>query len=161
MLVMSPWSDPVPLTLAWCLFEVYSTIASGATMHVMTPSSQQSGFKDAVTDDYEAVMDALVRIDAERSEAAKAKDKEMIFAAVEREVRFAQLNRSVKDRLREWYLQSAIEIAEAEAEAETGDAKLFGLIGSILRTFGQPRQGDRLLFQGTQDLSCDTRREPP
>ena len=26
LLVLSPWDNPTPLTRAWCLFEIYSTI---------------------------------------------------------------------------------------------------------------------------------------
>ena len=42
MLVMAPWDNPVPLTRAWCLFEMYTTMKlRGCEMlHLLTPGME-------------------------------------------------------------------------------------------------------------------------
>ena len=49
MLVLSPWDDPIPLTRAWCLYEIYSTmITPGVKFDVVLPDAERAALKAAV-----------------------------------------------------------------------------------------------------------------
>jgi hypothetical protein len=41
VMVLSPWSDPIPFTRAWCLFEIYSTVITESTFEVAMSESQK------------------------------------------------------------------------------------------------------------------------
>jgi len=42
VMVLSPWNDPVPLTRAWCLWELYCTVITNSTFEIaMTNESKQ------------------------------------------------------------------------------------------------------------------------
>ena len=52
MLVLSPWDAPVPLTRAWCLWEIFcSHEAEGVELEVVLSDRDRAAFVDAVGDD--------------------------------------------------------------------------------------------------------------
>ena len=47
--MLSPWDDPIPLTRAWCLYEIYSTLISpGVKFDVVLPDAERAALKAAV-----------------------------------------------------------------------------------------------------------------
>jgi hypothetical protein len=44
LVVLQPWSAPAPLTRSWCLWEVFSTLDSGAKLHVALAPAQRGAF---------------------------------------------------------------------------------------------------------------------
>ena len=46
ILVMLPIEDPIPLTRAWCVWEIFCTVDSGAELRVALPPSERSKFDD-------------------------------------------------------------------------------------------------------------------
>eukprot|EP00911_Craspedida_sp_UC1_P002135 UC1_evm1s1642 len=114
MLVLSPWSDPIPLTRAWCLWEILCAMdQDGVELVIRLPRSQRRGFHQGLVKNYDMVLKTLMRVDAERAEAFKASDRDMIFLAIKETVGFAKLNQQVKDSLRVWFLDTAVEITGA------------------------------------------------
>lgn len=132
---MSPWSDPLPLQRAWCLFEMYSTMVTEAHMHVMIPGSQLVPFAEAIAADSQSVIGALATIDAARAKSFKPSDREMIFKVIEAEIGFDKLNHSVKAKLREWYLDSLLEIVEIFEKTEPNNSGLFSTFGLAIQHF--------------------------
>ena len=85
MLVLSPWDAPIPLTRAWCLWEILCTIKMKAKLTVQLSSTQQAAFLTTLRNDLDHIMQSLCNIDVQKSEAWIPKDLEMIFSAVEKE----------------------------------------------------------------------------
>jgi tetratricopeptide (TPR) repeat protein len=133
LLCMLPWDNPIPLTRAWCLFEMYSTIDVAAQMHVAIPASQRPAFKQAMGEDFDTITDVLVALDGEKASATNPADKEQIFAVVKTQIEggFNTLNNTVKNHLREWYLQTCVALATDEQ-----DATLLYNLGIALRQHG-------------------------
>jgi tetratricopeptide (TPR) repeat protein len=120
-----------------------STIMAGADMHVALPTSEREPFKKAIGADFNAIMKVLVALDARKAEATNPADKQRIFEVVETQLEgsFVTLNNTVKSRLREWYLQAAVAMAE-----ETEDAEMLYNVGAVLRTvFGDHDKSLELL----------------
>ena len=44
LLVLSPWKDPIPLTRAWCLFEILSTVQTEAKLTIQLSPSERVDF---------------------------------------------------------------------------------------------------------------------
>eukprot|EP00047_Mylnosiga_fluctuans_P010598 m.17122 g.17122 ORF g.17122 m.17122 type:complete len:737 (-) comp3210_c0_seq1:123-2333(-) len=135
LLVMTPWDKPIPVTRAWCLFEMYSTMVTEAQMHVMIPGSQLVPFAEAVAADSDSVIGALATIDASRAKSFKPSDREMIFKVIEAEIGFDKLNQSVKAKLREWYIDSLLEIVEIFEKTEPNNSGLFSSFGLAIKRF--------------------------
>ena len=110
MLVLAPWAKPIPFARSWCVWEIYSTIATGANLHVALSPAERAGFEKALVDDFDSIMQALSEVDAERAEAFKQADQEKIQGLV-RELGFAQVNELICARLREWLLETARRLA--------------------------------------------------
>lgn len=106
-LVLTPWSAPVPLRRAWCLWEIYSTLRTEATLSVCMSDAETIDFHRALIESVDSVVRSLCTIDAETAEAGSQKDLDMIFAAVRTlDGGFQTLNVTVLQEMREWLLAS-------------------------------------------------------
>ncbi|EGD75356.1 mbre TPR repeat protein [Salpingoeca rosetta] len=143
LLVLMPWRDPVPLTRAWCLWEIFCGISNeGTEVTIQLPNSEEQALENAIRDDYKAVTDTLVRVQAERADAFNPRDKDMIFTAIESWAGgFSAVNQAVKDQLRAWCLQKAVGAVEAmRARGEDSTdafAHLCHTVGAVLSEFGE------------------------
>jgi tetratricopeptide (TPR) repeat protein len=116
VMVMAPWSDPIPLTRAWCLFELYCIADTpNGKFEVAMSRSEQAKFLDSVSEDPEAELNnMLAAIDCERSECNKPADRDAIFAVVREVIGFMNINKIVFEQLRNWM----ISVTEAAVQAE-------------------------------------------
>ncbi|EGD79669.1 mbre TPR repeat protein [Salpingoeca rosetta] len=143
LLVLMPWRDPVPLTRAWCLWEIFCGISNESTeVTIQLPNSEEQALENAIRDSYTAVTDTLVRVQAERADAFNPHDKHMIFTAIESWAGgFSAVNQAVKDQLRAWCLQKAVGAVEAmRARGEDSTdayARLCGQVATVLSQFGE------------------------
>jgi hypothetical protein len=48
LLVLQPWSEPVPLTRSWCLWEIFSVIEAGKELSVVLSPREQASFHEAL-----------------------------------------------------------------------------------------------------------------
>ena len=72
VLVLAPWSDPIPLTRVWCLFEIFSAAKTdGVTLAVRLPPTERPAFEEALAGSFNVVMDTLVRVQSERAEVRR------------------------------------------------------------------------------------------
>ncbi|EGD81841.1 kinesin light chain isoform 1 [Salpingoeca rosetta] len=129
-----PWRDPVPLTRAWCLWEIFCGISNeGTEVTIQLPKSEEQALEDAIRDSYKAVTDTLVRVQAERADAFNPHDKHMIFTAIESWAGgFGAVNQAVKDQLRAWCLQKAVGAVEAmRARGEDSTGAFAGLCNHV------------------------------
>ena len=111
LLVLSPWDDPIVVTRSWCLWKIYWTASTGAKVQVCLGAAERQRFFDALLDNPEAVKDALARIDSANANAAKQSDKEMIDAAIARDIDggHSGLNKLCFEQMRECLLELAMD----------------------------------------------------
>jgi tetratricopeptide (TPR) repeat protein len=102
VMVLSPWSDPIPFTRAWCLFEVYSAVSTNSRFEVAMSKSDFNLFLESMKSDVDMFFTMLGTIDLLRCEAFNPDDKDRIFEVVKTEVGFSTLNSMVKGKMREW-----------------------------------------------------------
>ena len=108
-MLFTPWHSPVPLGRAWCLWELYCTIATGTRLSVCLGPAERREFERNLLDDPDVVLDAFARIDVESAQAGKESDREMILSAArEMDGGLARLNQESIQRLREWVVHIAI-----------------------------------------------------
>ena len=121
--VLQPWTMPLPLKRSWCLWELFSTISSGAVLEMAIHPRERDDFGAALLDDarYARIIDELCQIDTRMAQAFLPADKHMIDAAVEASAGgFGKVNGMVLEKLREWLLHSATELHQ-RLETQLGE----------------------------------------
>jgi tetratricopeptide (TPR) repeat protein len=101
VMMLSPWNDPVPLTRAWCLWELYCTHAVGAEFRVCLGPDERRAFEAALVRDGNVLCDTFANIDVKNAKAGMAADQAMILGAVQT-VGFEVLNAVAFDHMRNW-----------------------------------------------------------
>ena len=104
LLVLAPYSDPVPLTRAWCLFEIYCTHQAGNTFDIALDKLEIDAFVSALkagTFEFEKWIENLT---LGRADAFDERDRICILAIVKRDVEggIAKLDKQVMSMLRNW-----------------------------------------------------------
>jgi hypothetical protein len=104
VLVLAPWKDPIPLTRAWCLFEIYCTAETESLFEIaMTNEEKVSFITEMKKGHCQEVLDTLLStINAVRSEASHPIDREKIFEMVRKNIGFERVNSMVLSKIREW-----------------------------------------------------------
>ena len=102
LLVLSPWKDPIPLTRAWCLWEILSTMRVKSSLTVEMAPAEAADFAHNLETNFDVVEGAVSRVDGRRADGWKAEDVKMIKSAVEATVGFTELNSMITSRLRDW-----------------------------------------------------------
>ena len=106
VIILAPFSDPIPFTRGWCLFEIYCTIITESKLEIAMSETHTNEFFDLMRKDvHRNIKDMLSTIDAERSECFKVEDKERIFDVVRKEIGFNKINSMVFNQLRNWVIK--------------------------------------------------------
>jgi hypothetical protein len=126
MLVLSPWDAPIPLTRAWCLWEIYCTLNSNTKLTIQLSKAQRELFQSKLRDDYEYIIQAFCEIDVRKSEAWKKEDRDMIFEAVEKmDGGFHHVNVKICTMIREWIADCTRGIVRQESTGKYFHTSLF------------------------------------
>ncbi len=129
VLVLEPWSAPIPLTRSWCIWEIYSTITTGATLSVAHSPAEHASFENALVENFESVSLSLSDVDAEQADAFSASDKQRIDATIIEELGgFAAINELVVERMRTWLAragQAAIDAMRARCDETRSSWRCF------------------------------------
>jgi tetratricopeptide (TPR) repeat protein len=106
IMVLSPWDDPVPLTRAWCIWELYCTLQQETYYFdiAMTRKSEKTFIKD-MEDDPMHINAMLAAIDCRSSKCAKVEDREAIHAVIAESIGFDGLNKFIFESMRNWIIR--------------------------------------------------------
>ena len=147
MLVLSPWDAPIPLTRAWCLWEILCTIKNKAELTVQLSVNERASFVSTLRTDYSHIMKSFSKIDVANSEAWNPNDKGMIFAAVEAEEGgFGAVNNTICAQMRDWLARTARSLA---VEGDVGKAWTVNELDDLTRA------ADLLSDQGKLDEALE------
>jgi len=130
VMILSPWNDPIPLTRAWCLWELYCTVITNSKFEIaMTNESKQQFIQD-ILNDPEGVLAKLWKIDFERSESTYQHDKDRIFSSI-RGISggFSKLNGLIFDELRDKVIELFCE--EMTNSGKSDDPNYLNSIGEL------------------------------
>ena len=102
-------------------------------MEVMLPEEEILNLEKGVRKSHECIINALVKIDAEKASSFYAADREHILAAVRKSKGgIDAVNKMVKDFLRSWYLTTLKEIV---VKADKNDWLIYGNVASVFNAF--------------------------
>eukprot|EP00732_Lithocolla_globosa_P003668 Lithocolla_globosa_v1_NODE_3039_length_1784_cov_93.872180.p1 type:complete len:318 gc:universal NODE_3039_length_1784_cov_93.872180:207-1160(+) len=106
VLVLQPWVNPIPITRAWCLWEIKSCIDMGCGFEICLPPSERLDLENSLNESFTVFDKALAGIDAEKAQATLETDRVMIFNAIEQSIGFQGINKLLKGFLRDWLLRT-------------------------------------------------------
>ena len=156
VMVLSPWNAPVPLTRAWCLWEVHCSIDTGTAFHVSMGPAERRAFQAALVSDPDAVLNAFSNIDVSASQAGSEHDRIMIISTVnEKAGGMADLNYGVMREMRSW-IRAEIERVAAET---ANPASLHSLARLLVQTGDFPAA--QKLFHQLQLSYAESLAGPP
>eukprot|EP00047_Mylnosiga_fluctuans_P008520 m.259027 g.259027 ORF g.259027 m.259027 type:complete len:778 (+) comp22129_c0_seq1:110-2443(+) len=151
LVVASPWDSPLPITRAWCLFEMYSALDTEAAVKIAIPPSQNRGFIETLKTSFDGdcFTKIFMRLDLKNAEASRPEDQQQIFEVVrQQEGGFLKLNTTVKEFLRKQYLEASVAVVSAVVAKFAGveDVSLLLNIASALhKHFGEHERALQVL----------------
>lgn len=97
LVCLHPWQQPVTLTRAWCLYELYVSLCCQCEVTMCFSAEGAAGFYRALESDPEfSVSGFLGVIDAENAEATEIADKDMILADIKQTIGTRRFNLAVQ-----------------------------------------------------------------
>ena len=140
VMVMTPWDNPVSLTRAWCLVELFACRSSGSRFDVALPPCERARFIEEICDKAGAFYGMLSKVNTAKSECSRDSDRQRIFAAVRGlDGGFTGLDRSVLHTMTEWLqLQLEQEMAHAVADGRKDvECKMMSALGRLFQDKGE------------------------
>lgn len=132
VLILAPWSDPIPFTRIWCLWEIFVSSTSGTVLFKLVMSqSEKDSFMETLLNDYDAVDKMLATVDVRRSDAFIPEDKTRILAAIEASVGIDGINKVVLEKLRDSVTRMALEGLTSSAGDEVREASIGTALGRL------------------------------
>lgn len=134
VVVFSPWDSPIPLSRAWCLFELYCSTADDCHLDVAMCKRDFNMFLNTTARDMEHYFKMFCNIDVRKSESMNPGDKEQIFEAIERTIGFSSINNMISEKLQKW----VIRVLESSTTGAAPDVLLMRTVAlaEILRLQG-------------------------
>jgi hypothetical protein len=143
VMVLAPWDHPLPLTRAWCLWELYCTAQTQSKFEVaMTDSAQINFINDVLANSARPIGRMLSQIDVKKSICFKPEDRDLIFHAIKSSVGFSELNRMVFEKLRDWVIVAMKE--ETSKGKNSRDARYLTALAGLYKGQGKYAEAEPL-----------------
>jgi tetratricopeptide (TPR) repeat protein len=156
VMVLTPWTDPVTLSRAWCILELFACVNSRSRFQVAMPPDQYQSifdFSSHLLDDY---ADMLSKVQCEKSQCSRDEDRVRIFETVRASIGFLAMDRLVFDTLGGWMLQQLN--AKKLDYYQKGDmvvgAKLSRKVVVLLNTLGRHFDAEDELNQAMRSIGA-------
>ena len=103
VLVVSPFNDPLAFKRSWCLWEIYSSVSTGARLTMQVSKQEREKFHNSFRSTEENpvrnLLSAIENIDVRKARAWKKEDQQMILETVDTTVTTEWLNTVVKQKI--------------------------------------------------------------
>ena len=134
LMVLSPWENPRALQRTWCVLELFLCNSTNGTFNVAVSASERQKFLDDIQDPRKFYR-MLSRVQVERSNCGKPKDRADILGAVKDHVGFDNLDSAVLRQLEAWMLATlSKEATSALNVGNTAAAAAFSFALANLRS---------------------------
>jgi hypothetical protein len=123
LMLLHPWSAPVVLSRAWCLYEVYTAILLGASVQMCFTPEDERGFFAALERGLFDAKAVCSTVDAMQATATEQADKEMILHRISEDIGLAEYNEKCRLYLEEQYNLVALQ-GQTHATGGASELKL-------------------------------------
>jgi len=113
LLVLLPWNNPIPLTRAWCIYEIASALDKNKEPVVTMPKEQADLFMEGLMRGDNSIMKVFMNLDSKNAEASVKSDLAMIRDDISQNMGgFNNVDQKVGDRLRLWLMSVVFKVNE-------------------------------------------------
>eukprot|EP00808_Paulinella_micropora_P002268 g45293.t1 len=105
-----PMDEPLPLTRAWCLWEILCTFWTKSTFEIILPPKEEKSLLESLVtqEGFNSINTMLATVDVANAKAWKAEDQKKILKAVAKTGEGIHgLNKVVVEQLRDWLAKTA------------------------------------------------------
>ena len=99
LMCLHPWSQPIPLSRAWCLFELFVALESKCKTSMCFGRQDADALFAAAKDPHFTAGDAVGKIDAANADATDASDKELIIGLIKNTMGIERFNATMQAAL--------------------------------------------------------------
>jgi tetratricopeptide (TPR) repeat protein len=134
LLVLSPWDRPIPVTRAWCLWEIMSALSQDGVRFIgKIPNEETMRILSDITLNGSYTGIQVPHIDSANAEAFKQDDRDMILGAIRETLGFEAVDKRVGDEIWKSQLEGMVKAAEfvIERKGYRGDS-----VGRTLNRIG-------------------------
>jgi len=159
ILILKPWNAPVPLTRAWCLFEICTALHFKETvpLHIEMPEDEVISFHEAIVHSFDDVTAKLCKIDARAADATVKRDLQNIRNFIDHTIGYTALNHLIMNALGEWLAKVGAKILDQEFSNNYWERKMgFERLQSLAkfeRHFGHKENALRLYKKAWNGLA--------
>ncbi|EQC25219.1 hypothetical protein SDRG_16916 [Saprolegnia diclina VS20] len=134
VMVLLPWDRPIPLTRAWCVYEVYVAVASRSHFDVAMTEAETNRFTAHAS--VESFFDMLGHVKSEASESYDPSDKAQIVATIHSTIGFRDMDTMVFRVFENWMTSTLL--AKVDATPQTlGRSNWRFKLGSLYHVQGK------------------------
>lgn len=153
ILVFDKWDNPLHLTRAWCVFEVYACLATSSVLEVALTESESNRFSEMIRKDHSTFYKMLTQIDSRNSAARYEDEQNKIHQAIRENIvgGFTSLDRSIFAELEKWMTQLLCRhVAVAESDMEK--AQWMAALGGVYTVSGKHNQAEPMYLDALMIL---------
>jgi len=149
-LLVLEWDDPKPLSRAWCLWEMVSTVDTRSEFHVLMSPKNHKSFATALVNDFENIVFKTCNVDLRIAQAFNQSDRDNIFKAVEATAGFGEVNKVVIGIMREWMVESGKGALLGLPEEERAVSNLQNNLATLLYDQGKLSKAEPLFKEALE-----------
>lgn len=130
LLFMDRWDGAMPLTRAWCVWEIFGVAKAKKQLEIALPESEYDRFIVTLKTNYRSILTKAADVHVEKAQCFSEADLETIHKAIRSESSFATLNDIVKTQLRLWVALTGKLQAEKEEQKANPDLHEVSLLAN-------------------------------
>jgi len=150
-LLVLEWDDPKPLSRAWCLWEMVSTVDTRSEFHVLMSPKNHKSFATALVTKFRHLVLKTCNVDLRSAQAFNPSDRDNIFKAVEAAVGFNEVNKVIIGIMRNWMVESGKEALLGLPEEERAVSKLQNNLALLLQDQGKLSEAEPLYREALEE----------
>lgn len=161
--LMSPWDGPAYLQRIWCVFEMFTALATGTKVTVLMPPHQRASLRKAIvqTGKRKKIYRSLTSVDVEEAKASVPEDRERIMQIIrESDGGAEELNSHVRGFIKHWTLDTlrreglqVLKNRDLSAEEKAEAAELCSQTGIMMFDDGDCREAVSFLTEAMVIIS--------
>lgn len=139
---------PVALTRAWCVFEVFVTLASGARFEIVFAPADSLRFEAALKGNFAELAHRSCVINAETCAAREEADRDNIHQAIRHGPGFLRVNQVLVEALQRWMVETGRRALDSITDpSKRATSSLYSGLARLLREQGKLEDAEPLCVE--------------
>ena len=153
-LLVLRWANPLPLLRAWCVFEIATTLAVGASLKVLMPPADAADFREALANSFDSIVFKTCRVDVEMAHAEVRTDLDNIHLVIIESGGFLKTNQLVVRAMQNWMVDEGMIALDSMPVQERATSTLINNLANLLKSQGKLSAAEPLYREALTSRRC-------